>query len=723
MRLLRIIILTCLLIVSLCVNASEGDNSKQKLKQLFVRAEQCYLTDDFEQLKTCLDDYVLLYNQSLELLGDSLDVYYAYYCKIKGNYDYGLTEDVGIHSQIAETYYNRSLILFSNRNSDENVITLREELAQLYYKIKKYDDARLQLDTIFAYYDSHLNNLGIDSYASDYYRTLSQLAICNARLGLFDEALGQIKQAQKYFKKQKSDFYYETLRREGKILMLQADSLGTDKYKEARKCYERYVNEEYTSIAQRLDTMSSGHRAQHWLATHKFLYDCYRLKNHAPELLYNLALFSKGYLLAYENDRYTQQIRWEQVRDKLTPNDCAIEFVQYFGRNDEKRMGCLVLRHNSKPQFIDLFATDSLLSLNLAFPNTVADAFAASNPEIKDTLYRDIRLQKLIWSPQLMKAIGNANKVYFAADGLIHQWAIEYIIPDNRIICYRLSSTRNLVNRPSTPKIQSALFCGGINFRAAYYPTGEDNDYKAYRYLKTKIKNLNNLPNTKIEVDSIFACRNNPNDTLLEGAVATDKNLLQLLRQKHYDIVHITTHGHYIGAIAIRNDLRPLEEDLSLSRCGLLFAGAANTLSNTLFDDRNDDAILSGTELAQQDFTQTELIICNACQTGQGRLTEDGVYGLQRALKQAGANTLMVSLWNLYDYSSGIYLRYFYEALQQQQADKVDLHAALLEARKKLMEHEREYLSFDESSFGFKLTKQFYNAPRHVNPFIIIDAY
>ena len=255
MRILRIIIIPCLLIVSLCINAN--DNPQQQLTQLFKQGEQCYLTDDFEQLKTCLDDYYQLYAQSCELLGDSSDVYYAYYCKMMGNYDYSLAEKEGLRSQMAESNYIISFNIFSKRNSDKNVISLREELAQLYYKIKKYNDARLQLDTIFAYYDNHLNVLGIGSYAPNYYRTLSQLAICNARLGLFDDALRQIDEAQKYFKKQKNEFYYETLRRQGKILMIQADSLGIDKYKEARKCYERYINEEYTSIAQRLEFRSS----------------------------------------------------------------------------------------------------------------------------------------------------------------------------------------------------------------------------------------------------------------------------------------------------------------------------------------------------------------------------------------------------------------------------------------------------------------------------------
>ena len=706
-------------LVAAMLPAYASEHPKQRLSVLFERAEQSYLMDDFELLQSYIDDYRRLLYDAGDLLGDSLDVYLAYYYKIRGAYYNCKTEEVGYFFHESEDYYQKSLQIFTKRHSQENVITIHEELAQLYYKVNYYDAAIQQLDTIFNYYDDQLNNLGITCYKHNYYRTLSQLAICNARIGNFDIALKQIEEAQEYFKEQKSEFYYETLRREGKILMLQADSLGYTKYKEARRCYERYVNEEFKSIVQRIDTMSSARRAQHWLATHKFLYDCYRLGNHAPEMLYDLALFSKGFLLAYENNPRTKQVRWQQVRNKLGAKDCAIEFIQYFGRNDEKRMGCLVLRNSGNPYFIDLFSTDSLLNLKLCHPYTVGDALDAKSAEIKDTLYRDTRLPGLVWSPRLMEAIGDAEKVYFCPDGLIHQWAIEYLMPDSRKECYRLSSTRNLVQRPTPLKMRNAILCGGMSYGAAYHPTGTDNDYMAFRMLRARgMTIVNNLPDTRMEVDSIYACRHNPGDTLLVGEEATDTRLLQLLRQNHYDIVHLTTHGFYIGQIDIHNDLHPLTEDLSLSRCGMLFTGAERTLNDDNFDDRYDDAVLSGKELALQDFSNTELVVLNCCQTGQGRLTEDGIYGLQRALKQAGANAMLISLWNLDAYSSAIYLRYFYEELQRQPPKKINLHNVLTLARNRLMNHKRitlnKYMEWGTSH---------YDAPQHSCPFILIDAF
>ena len=84
---------------------------------------------------------------------------------------------------------------------------------------------------------------------------------------------------------------------------------------------------------------------------------------------------------------------------------------------------------------------------------------------------------------------------------------------------------------------------------------------------------------------------------------------------------------------------------------------------------------------------------------------------------------MMVSLWNLYDYSSAIFLRFFYEEIEKQNTGDISIHTTFISARKRLMEHETETVTLDEATLGFKFVKQRYDSPRHVNPFIIIDAF
>ena len=708
---------------------------EQRLMKLFDEAEQCYLMDDYQQLHHCIQLYHETFKPDECANMDSVDIYRAYYYKMCGSYYYGWAENPE-QARISEDYYIKSLNIFKQRVTNwsvyamhRNEVTLHEELAQLYYKAKNYNKSLAHLDTLFVYLD---NKSDIPSFLPEYYNNMSQRAMCHARLGHFDEAIALIEEAQAYFKQQKESEYYELQRRKGKILMLQADKQGTNNYKPAINCYKAYVNEQYSSIGQRLATMNSSQQEQYWLATHPFLYDCFRLGNLAPEMLYDLALFSKGYLLAYEHSssgrfdtskkgKRNAPTRWTQVKHELREKDCAIEFVQYFGRDDELRMGCLVLRNNSvKPLFIDLFATDSLLNLPLTASYTIGTALTAPKPAVKDTLYNYPLLSQLIWSPQLMTAIGNADRVFFAADGLIHQCAIEYLMPDSQKTCYRLTSTRNIRKNHIAPKLAKALICGGITYNETVTHTEGGNDIAAYRFLASNAGHISELPDARKEVDSIYRCRQNPLDTLLVGTSATDEAFVELLK-KGYDVIHLSTHGFFGGRIGIHNDIKPLQSDESMSKSGLLFAGASSALADKSFDANLFDGVLSGTELSQLDFSKTELIVLSACETGLGHLTDDGVYGIQRALKQAGANAMMVSLWRVNDISCSLLMRYFYEALQQQTSH--DIHAAFLNARNRLQQEERHYNRFDSStlSMGDGVIK--YDTPRHINPFIIIDAY
>ena len=692
-------------------------NTGEQLKAIFQEAEQCYLLDDYQQLESCLNKYYDVYNSNLNELGDSTDIYSAYYLKMCGAYYYGFAENPS-NAFYSEYNYKRSFEVFRSRNNVSNELVLREELAQLYYKMKEYGQTKAQLDSICLFYDNRLHDLGIMSVEPNYFKTLSQLAICNARLGNYDLALSQIDKAiNTYFKKHKDANYYEALRKRGKILMLQADSLGNTHFKKAVDCYRQYIYERYAAIANEMNTMTDIQKNQFWLATHQFLYDCFRLGNLAPEMLYDLTLFSKDYLVRKD----ATQTKWKQVKMALGKKECAIEFVQYYGKDDERRLGCLLLKDNSvKPIFIDLFSTDSLLSLPLTSFYTIGSAITESTGQIKDELYNDPRLSQTIWSRTLLNAIGDAQKIYFAPDGLLNQLAIEYLMPDTTKTCYRLTSTRLLTQKRTTPRMDSALLCGGIEYGAEIQPNDRNNDVVAYRFLASQEASVKALEWTKKEVEAISAIRNNPGDTLLEGTDATDKALLQLLK-RNYAVIHISTHGYFGGRIGIYNDLKPLLNDESMSKSGLLFAGSEKTLTDKNFDEDLFDGVLSAKELSKQDLSKTELIILSACQTGLGHLTDDGIYGIQRGLKIAGANAMILSLWNVDDYSSCLLMQYFYEELEKQSSK--DIRAAFQKARQRLGQKEYFYFDFDPETLTYTRKNYSYNTPKHTNPFIIIDAF
>ena len=710
---------------------------KDLLNVLFPEAECYYMLDDYQQLDSTIVRYIECFRNSREDLSDSLDVYKAYLFKMLGNALYAEIDESNDGMKYAERaskYYANSLNIFGSRGSDDNVYVLLKELAQLFYKVKAYSYAYEYLNEVKNRYQERLDN-GISDEEPDYYNTLSMMALCKARMGseensdnvskeLFDLGVAQIDSAVAYGQKRKDALFYNWMRIKGKILMIQYDRLNIDNKIIAKDCYEQYVNYQRNTVGRRLEQMTESQQEQNWLALHDFLFDCYRLGEECPEMLYDLALFSKNYLL---DNRQTDKVRWQDVKKVLKENDCALEFVQYRGANDESHLACMVLKKNYiKPQFIEIAASNDILKrkLNRLFGLDVEQCmtyqhgdFALSS--IKNLLYSDSTLFHQIWTPQLMSAIGDAQKVYFAPDGFLHQLAIEYMMPDTMKVCYRLSSTRVLTKKKEPIDYNKLLICGGMNYHKKLNPQTSGNDVRAYNFFAGN-GSVTDLPATIKEIQTIMDVRKNPADTLLTGENATDENFMHLLA-RHYPLVHISTHGYFAGIMDSGTDLKPATTDYSMSKSGLMFTGASSALTDKNFNTNMFDGVLSASEVAKFDMRGTDLVTLSACQTALGDITADGIFGMQRALKMAGAKGLMVSLWSVGDLSSYKLFSYFYEELENQR--EKDIHKAWMVARKKLTEyvHYTPYFNIETLDEDIKMTK--FDQPSDTFPYILIDIY
>ena len=92
----------------------------------------------------------------------------------------------------------------------------------------------------------------------------------------------------------------------------------------------------------------------------------------------------------------------------------------------------------------------------------------------------------------------------------------------------------------------------------------------------------------------------------------------------------------------------------ALDRAGLALAGA----------NSRPDGIASARELASYDWWGTQLVVLSACQTGVGAVPSgEGVYGMRRALVLAGAQSQVVSLWNVNDAAARELMRELYAEL------------------------------------------------------------
>jgi CHAT domain-containing protein len=135
-------------------------------------------------------------------------------------------------------------------------------------------------------------------------------------------------------------------------------------------------------------------------------------------------------------------------------------------------------------------------------------------------------------------------------------------------------------------------------------------------------------------------------------------------------VLHLATHGFYHAPT------KPLHRPLVLA--GVALAGA-----NAALQDGRRDGILYAIE-EDLNLEGTELVVLSACETAQGQIEYgEGVSGLVRASRTAGARNVLVTFKPVSDQGASAFMRRFYHywLAQQGRSDPAAaLRAAQLEA-------------------------------------------
>lgn len=198
------------------------------------------------------------------------------------------------------------------------------------------------------------------------------------------------------------------------------------------------------------------------------------------------------------------------------------------------------------------------------------------------------------------------------------------------------------------------------------------------------------LPGTQAEAEAIAEVL--PDAKVLTGAAATEG----AIKAVHAPVVlHVATHGFFLSAAPIPAarrtrglDLDPgapqapsrVQVDNPLLRSGLAFAGANVRHSG------DEDGVLTALEASDLDLHGTKLVVLSACETGLGDVTRgQGVFSLRRALALAGAETQVMSLWEVDDDAtrtlmSGYYRKLFVERRGRSEALR-DVEFAMLDTK------------------------------------------
>ena len=103
-----------------------------------------------------------------------------------------------------------------------------------------------------------------------------------------------------------------------------------------------------------------------------------------------------------------------------------------------------------------------------------------------------------------------------------------------------------------------------------------------------------------------------------------------------------------------------------MRRSGLALANA-NEVWTRDFKSEGEDGLLTAQDISQLDLRKTKLVVLSACETGLGDIKgSEGVYGLQRGIKQAGAGALIMSLWKVPDKETSEFMQLFYKTLSKE---------------------------------------------------------
>ena len=113
-------------------------------------------------------------------------------------------------------------------------------------------------------------------------------------------------------------------------------------------------------------------------------------------------------------------------------------------------------------------------------------------------------------------------------------------------------------------------------------------------------------------------------------------------------VLHVSTHGDYLD----NEHMEPMDR-------GILCLSGYNV-------EDNNSGYISAKEIQYMDLKGTELVVLSACNTGLGEnISGEGIYGIRRAFELAGCQTLLLTVEEVDDFNSAIFMKSFYERYNQ----------------------------------------------------------
>jgi CHAT domain-containing protein/Tfp pilus assembly protein PilF len=389
------------------------------------------------------------------------------------------------------------------------------------------------------------------------------------------------------------------------------------------------------------------------------------------------------------------------VREAIPADAALVEFVVFrpydvLAATRKSRFGApryvaYVVRRTGEPLWVDLGAAETLERGVAAWRRALID------PSNKDVSRGGRALDEIVMRP-VRKLLGDARRIFLSPDGalnlipfgalvdernryLLEDYSITYLTSGRDLLRLQLSEA----SREGPLVVANPLFdAGASSANTTAAPDAQAAQSRRSADFASSV--FTPLPGTKGEADALGA--------ILTGArVFTDAQASEALL-KHLSgpaILHIATHGFFLpdqpravadtsqtesrGIALVGGDGVRVEGENPLLRSGLALAGA-----NRGRGGEGEDGVLTALEAAGLDLRGTKLVVLSACETGVGEVKNgDGVYGLRRALVLAGAESQVMSLWQVSDEATRDLMIGYYKRLQAGEGRTEALRAVQLE--------------------------------------------
>lgn len=397
--------------------------------------------------------------------------------------------------------------------------------------------------------------------------------------------------------------------------------------------------------------------------------------------------------------------RWEDVRNELREGEIAIEYC-HIPKVDkipitEFQYGVFILGHNyDSPIFI---ALDDIKVINGVFHYDNSDPLFIN--ELYTTHNKD--LYNLLWKP-LLPYLNGVHTIYYSLVGPLNDLNFDVLCGEDgkmlseRHRMIRVSSTANLKSKESKKYLSSVLY-GNIRYDESVTDMADaSSSYNTFTGTEVNpelsLRSENDrgrwgpIPSTKKEIDNIEELfeKIGIRTSVLEGKDANEESFKSLNR-KSPEILHLATHGFvlntpqraegnkFVGSTNIYS-----QKESYMMWAGIMLAGGNNIWQGNFNLKNVEDGILTADEISRLDLSKTKLVVLSACETAKGKIDPvDGVYGLQRAFKMAGVETIVMSLWKVQDDATSLLMTQFYAYLTKGNEKHQALWKAMMDVKEK----------------------------------------